>query len=53
MENELKIFKKKIAARFANREIAPDFTFPRVNSRQVQQHPEDETQRIAQLLANT
>ena len=51
MENELKIFKKKIAARFANREIAADFTFPRVNSRQVQQ--EDETQRIAQLLANT
>ena len=32
MENELKIFKKKIAARFANREIPDDFTFPRVTS---------------------
>jgi len=29
MENELKIFKKKIAARYAGREIV-DFRFPRV-----------------------
>ena len=50
MENELKIFKKKITARFANREIAADFTFPRVNiAKQIVQ--EEETQRIAQLVA--
>ena len=29
MENELKIFKKKIALRYANREIV-DFAFPRI-----------------------
>lgn len=31
MENELKIFKKKITARFGNREIV-DFSFPRFSS---------------------
>ena len=33
MENELKIFKKKISNRFANKEISNNFTFPRVPSR--------------------
>ena len=32
MENELKIFKKKISNRFANKEISNNFTFPRVPS---------------------
>ena len=41
MENELKIFKKKIAGRFAAREIAEDFSFPRFNIEQATQ--EDET----------
>ena len=30
MENELKIFKKKILYRYANKEISDDYVFPRV-----------------------
>ena len=30
MENELKIFKKKILYRYANKEISDGYTFPRV-----------------------
>ena len=30
MENELKIFKKKILYRYANKEISDTYTFPRV-----------------------
>ena len=32
MENELKIFKKKILYRYANKEISDDFVFPRVST---------------------
>jgi len=32
MEDELVVFKKKIASRFENREIARDFEFPRIGS---------------------
>ena len=31
MENELKIFKKKILYRYANKEISDDYVFPRVS----------------------
>ena len=31
MENELKIFKKKILYRYANKEISDNYTFPRVS----------------------
>ena len=31
MENELKIFKKKILYRYANKEISDGYTFPRVS----------------------
>ena len=48
MENELKIFKKKISARFANREIPEDFSFPRFNHLELAQ--DEETQKIAQLI---
>lgn len=50
MENELKIFKKKIAGRFKEREIAEDFSFPRFNT--VLTTQETETQRVAQILAS-
>ena len=44
MENELKIFKKKIAARYAGREII-DFAFPRVKSPvNHEEHPRQSSQ---------
>lgn len=45
MENELKIFKKKITARYAGREIV-DFSFPRVS----ESPPIGATTREEQLL---
>lgn len=55
MENELKIFKKKIAARYAGREIL-NFAFPRVQQEsnyQISKSGEQSSQAIRSTLEQT